>query len=186
MNLYVTKFRFWPGRRLSCPETGADPFQFFATVSNRAAVCKLLICVASRASGIPVNTHVTPKDNAFLLVMLCQVVPSSVSLAPVLTASALYACLLHLCTFALAWFALSGPVKIPQPAVLTLCFAIVLQYWVLFALVRRFTERYGRAPRVNPPFPLVGMTADERKLSLAAFGVGIVAALIVGKLAYLS
>jgi hypothetical protein len=106
--------------------------------------------------------------------MLCQLVPLSVSLAPVPTASALYACLIHLGTFALVWFALSaGPAMAPQPAILTLCFAIVLQYWLLVALVRRFTARYGRAPRVNPPFPLAGMTADERKLSLAAFGLGI-------------
>jgi hypothetical protein len=130
---------------------------------------------------------VTPKDNAFLLVMLCQLVPLSVSLAPVPTASALFACLIHLGTFALVWFALSAsPATAPQPAILALCFAIVLQYWVLVALVRRFTARYGRAPRVNPPFPLAGMTEDERNLSLAAFGLGIVPGLIVGKLAFLS
>ena len=73
-----------------------------------------------------------------------------------------------------------------QPAIVTLCCAIVVQYWLLVALVRRFTARFGRAPRLSSYSPVRGMTAEERILSLAVFGLGIVPALVVVKLVYLN
>jgi hypothetical protein len=126
------------------------------------------------------------KDYILLLCLLCQLVPLTVSLAPgAATGSKVWACLVHLGSIGLAWFALSANlVIVPQLATVTLCFVMVVQYWALVALVRKFRARQGRLPRVNPFIPVRGMIADERNVSLAVLGLGVVPALMIARLAY--
>jgi hypothetical protein len=82
-------------------------------------------------------------------------------------------------------FMLTGNPPIPaRREFLAVCVIMIVQYWVLIVLVKKYRSEHGQWPRFTTYTPLWDTTCAERSLSLIAGALGLIPALILGKMVF--